>query len=108
MSLTYTKVAKLAAGNYRQTIYDFKADTTYTAGGYALTTTDIESIAGIGQTDLSGVVYFKSEVSTAGVTLALDRTNKKLMFFLGSTEATTTVSTVTVRGNVYHAAVNYK
>lgn len=107
MALTYTKIARVAAGNYKASIFDFKADTTYTAGGYALATADIEALVGPGRTDLSTVLSFASETSTGGVELALDRTNKKLMFFLGSTEATTTVSTVTVRGTIYHSFSNF-
>jgi hypothetical protein len=107
MALTYSKVARLAAGNYRKNVFDFTADATYTAGGYSLATADLEALIGPDAT-IGQIISFDSETNTAGVSLSLDRTNTKLKFYLGGTEATTTVSTASVRATLYHGASNYK
>ena len=106
-SLTYTKVAHESLGNALCEVVDIKADSAYPAGGYTLATADFETLLRPGAT-IGNMLSFVSEVNAAGYTCALDRTNSKLLFFLGNAQATTTVSTTTVRCRVYHGYVNHK
>lgn len=111
MALTYTQVAKLVQGNSRSNIVDIVADATYTASGYVLTTADYAGFFGSGlpvtTTDAdSRIVLFNAVPNAANTTCVYDKTNLKLLFFVGGSEATTTISSKTVRVEITHGVAN--
>lgn len=107
MALTYTKKARIVAGNAKTAIVDFTADAAYAAGGYTLAASDFEKIAGDPSFNTTtSMTFFDSEVNAGGYSLCLDRANSKLKFYLGGTEATTTVSSTVVRARFTFAASN--
>ena len=113
-TLTYSTVAKLAAGNFKQRIVDITLGTTYTTSGYVLAAADYTALFGSPGTrtttqSLSEMINFDSEVNAAGQTVALDRTNSKLVVFEAGAQATTTSSSgAIVRCVVVHGESNYK
>jgi hypothetical protein len=108
MALTYTQIARVVAGNFKESTFDFTADATYSAGGYLLATGDLEKLSSGPGATTSSIVNFDSEVNAARASLAYDRANGKIMFLLGGTEATTTASTATIRATIRHSYVNHK
>lgn len=108
MALTYAKQAYVTGGNENVWVVDVTADSAYpSGGGYTLATADYEALTVPGVTAASQIISFDAETNTAGYTIALDRTNNKIKFILGGVEATTTVSTKTVRTRVGFGYVNY-
>lgn len=105
MALTYKSAGRVVAGNEKARVIDFTADATYAAGGYALATADIESIAEPGQT-VNTILFLDSETNVGGYSVTLDRPNSKLLFFLGGTQATTTISSTVVRARVTYGVAN--
>lgn len=104
-SLTYSRVARIVAGNARTHVLDITADSSYTAGGYTLAAADYTAMMQPGRT-ITDMVSFDAETNVGGTTLSLDRTNQKLKFYLGSTETTTTISSKTVRVNLTFGPTN--
>lgn len=108
-SLTYSTVAKFGGGNFRARLVDVTADGTYSTGGYALATADLQALAGgTNSRVIADLVSFDSETNLGGVQVSLDRTNTKLLFFEAGAQATTTISSKTVRCTVYHSLSNFK
>lgn len=107
MALSYSRKARLQTGNVYERVVDFTADATYSAGGYTLAASDFESFLQLPGATTSSALTFISEVNSGGTELALDRTNSKLMYFLGGTECTTTISSKTVRARIQYAPVNH-
>lgn len=112
-SLTYSTVARIVAGNSRIRIVDVTADGTYSASGYTLAAADYTSLFGAPGTQtttqsLSYAVGFVSEVNVGGVRASLDRANSKMLFYEAGAQATTTISSKTVRVAVTHGLSNYK
>lgn len=107
MALTYTRVARVVAGNERTHIVDIVADATYSTGGYALTSADYASLGRSGA-KIGDFLSLQSEENVGGTGCVLDRTNEKLLFFLGATECTTTISSKTVRVRIGFGYSNYK
>lgn len=110
---TYSTVAKLAAGNFKKRVVDVTLGTTYSTSGFALAAADYQALAGQPGTQtttqsLSNMVSFVSETNVGGVTVSLDRTNSKLVVFEAGAQATTTISSGTVRVLVVHSASNFK
>jgi hypothetical protein len=108
MALTTTVVAREAGGNSKCVVVDFLADATYAAGGYALAQSDLNKLTGLPGSVIGDLVSFTSEANTGATSTVLDRTNGKLMFFLGSTECTTTISSKTVRARVHYGYFSAK
>lgn len=112
MALTFVKVARGVAGNERFNIFDFTADNAYAAGGYTLAASDIATLTNPesrgAKSAVSDIISFDSETNVGGYNLSLDRANSKLKFFLGATEATTTISSATVRARVSYGFANSK
>ena len=111
MALTYSTVGRLNAGNFRTRVVDITADSTYTTSGYALTTADYSSLLGgpleTTTTSADSRIILFDCVPNASDTIGIyDSTNKKLLFFVGGSEATTTISSKTVRCQIWHDASN--
>lgn len=107
MPNTYTKVARVVAGNYREYILDLVPGAVYTAGGTALVTADYEAMTRPGET-ASTILSFTSEKNSAGATCSLDRTNNKMVFFIGGVEATATINTQSIRCTARFGYSNHK
>lgn len=109
MALAYTRVASIVAGNSKQVLVDFTGDNAYATGGYTLAAADFEKMTGHASVQTTtSVSFFDSEVNASGYSLALDRANSKLKFYLGATEATTTTSSAVVRARLTFGLSNYK
>lgn len=111
MALTYTRVATLVAGNERTSIVDILADATYiVSGGYTLANSDAVAMTGKAGATVAELLSFTTECNLGGYEASLDRTSgsEKLKFLLGSAEATTTISSKTVRARVGFGYVNHK
>ena len=113
MGLTYSVVGKMNAGNFRTRVVDITADSTYTTSGYALTTADYSSLIGgpLETTTTSAdsrIILFDVVPNITDTTAIYDSTNRKLLFFVGASEATTTISSKTVRCQIWHDPVNHK
>ncbi len=106
-SQTYSTVARLAGGNYKTRLVNVTADGTYSTGGYALAAADYQALCGGVSRVIGDLISFNSETNAAGYSVALDRTNQKLVWLAAGAEATTTISSKTVRVAVVHNAVNY-
>lgn len=102
-------VKRVVRGNERATYVDVTGPASYTTGGEALSAADIVKLAGgrVGAV-IGDIVQFDAEPSTAGHTVALDRTNSKVMYFNGTTQIANGVnlSAVTVRVAVTHSVSN--
>lgn len=109
-SLTYSTVALEKYGNVFCKVVDITADSSYTAGGYTPAAADISALARpiANSQTVTLPLSVDAEVNSGGTTIVFDRTNTKIMFFLGSTQCTTTISSKTVRCRVYFAHSNYK
>lgn len=109
MALSYSRVARIVSGNAKERIIDFTADSAYTTGGYPLAASDFEQFTQDPSFNTTtSITFFKSEANSGGTSCVLDRTNSKLMFFLGGTECTTTISSKTVRARILYGLSNYK
>lgn len=107
MALSYTRKARIVAGNSRVRIIDFTADATYAAGGYTLAASDFEAFTqDPSNNTTTSITFFDSETNAGGYSLSLDRANSKLKFYLGGTEATTTISSTTVRARLTYGISN--
>lgn len=106
MALTYSRLAHTYEGNAEARVISFVADATYAAGGYTLATSDFESFLQLPGATTSSVIFFSSETNAGGYSVGLDRANSKLKFYLGGTEATTTISSTTVRARAVYNKVN--
>lgn len=112
MALTYTNQGHLVQGNARVNVVDVLADGTYVASsGYTLAVADYQSILG-GAVDASTtaadsrILTFVSVRNPGGVEASYDGTNKALRFYEAGAEATTTISSKTVRCIVTFDAAN--
>ena len=108
MALSYSKVGRVVAGNEKCAIVDFTADAAYAAGGYSLAASDFVSLTNVPGATTSTVTVLTSAQNAGGYTIALDKANSKLKYFLGGTEATTTVSSTVVRARLYFSESNSK
>ena len=102
MALTITVVKRLAARNHRSVIADITGDSSYPTGGEAITAAQVAALLGeppVATASLVPFILCTSERSTGGYTIALDRTNTKVMFWAASAEATNAgdLSAVVVR-----------
>lgn len=107
MALAYATKARIVAGNSKTAIVDFTADSAYAAGGYSLAASDFEKLTGNPSFNTTtSITFFDSEVNASGYSLSLDRANSKVLYYLGGTEATTTVSSKVVRARLVFGASN--
>lgn len=102
MAQTYTVKAKVVSGNIKYNIVDITADAAYPEGnGYSLATADFEALMEPGR-GITDMISLDAETNTGGYTVALDRTNSALKWVLGGVSATTTISSTTVRAQIYY------
>jgi len=74
-------------GSTRWIAVDITGSNSYATNGDTLTAAVIAQILGIeGNFQLTDVILFTAEIGNAGHALRLDRTNKKIKFFNGTTE----------------------
>lgn len=108
MAQTYAVKGKFATGNIKFNVIDITADAAYPEGnGYSLASADFETMMGPGY-GITDIISLDAETNTGGYTVALDRTNSALKWVLGGASATTTISSTTVRAQVFYAASNFK
>lgn len=114
MALTYTTIAKMNGGNFRTRVIDILADATYTAStGYTLAVADYSSLLG-GPAEAtttaadSRIILFDAVTNPGGVQCCYDGTNRTLRFYEAGAESTTTISSKTVRVQIWHDPVNHK
>ena len=108
MALAITRVNRIVAGNEKCNVVDFTADNSYATGGYTLATTDLVGMTQVPGATTTTVSHITSTQNASGYTVAYDKANSKLMFWLGGTQATTTTSSAVVRARVYFGHVNSK
>lgn len=99
MAVTTTVLKHGYGNNSRVTILDVTGPASYTTGGETLTAAQINQLANLPASKIGDLHSFDSETNTAGYTIALDRTNSKILFFTGGSQvaSTTNLSAVTVR-----------
>src|SRR5712692_7951553 len=84
-------------GSSRWILADITGSSSYATNGDTIVAADITKILGVeGNFALTDVLSFQSEIGNAGHSLRLDRTNKKIKFFNGTTEIANAVDVSTV------------
>lgn len=113
MALTITEVKQNVAGGFYETIVDITGDSSYATGGEALAAADVNKLmprlgGNLAATDSDKVQFFLSETDVSGRTLALDKTNDKVLFYAAGAEVagTTNLSAVTIRAVVRYGKAN--
>lgn len=99
MAVTTAQIKRGFGNNSRVTILDITGPASYTTGGEVLTAAQIAQMAGLPGGKIADLHSFDSETNTAGYTIALDRTNSKVLFFLAGAQVSnaTNLSAITVR-----------
>ena len=100
MALTYSVTNRVVAGNERVHYVAFTTDNSYATGGYTLAAADFKAFLNPSYSSTSSVASFISETNANGYSVALDKTNSKLVVFAAGAQATTTTSTQVVTARV--------
>jgi hypothetical protein len=79
-------------GNEQAVYVDITGPASYTTGGESLSAADLVKLVGKPGALIGDIVQFDAETPTTGQSLALDRTNSKVMYFNGTTQITAAVN----------------
>jgi len=98
MPITVVQLRRGVGGNTRWSDFTVNFDSSYPTGGEAIAASDWVKIGGHGMT-AAKCQMFSCETDVSGNSVALDRTNDKLLLFTAAAEAASTSnqSAITIR-----------
>lgn len=106
MAVTLTRRGISVEGNRRTVYHDIVGPASYTTGGEALTTSDLNALLAKPGAVIGDILSFTPEITGGGHALFLNRATSKVQYFNGTTEIANAVnlSTFTSRAGITFVA----